>query len=381
MTKTDRIHSLDSLRAVMMILGIVLHSSETYNVGSDGVWTKDPTDTHLFFNYLSSMIHIFRMPIFFTIAGFFGALLYYEKGPISMMRNRLYRIVLPFIVFLLVLNPIVLLALDYTATAFGKTVTEISTTITWLPKITYHLWFLYYLILIALAVFVVAYFAKRTPSLTRRINSIFLWMMTHRSVAIPLFSILIFIMLVWMWDLWAPTPLSFAVDLKVFTFYLFFYLLGWLLFKSKHLLETFMKNDWLFAVIALVIYTSKFILRSYIDDVADGALNAIVIWFFFFGIIGLFMRYRNSHSRSWRYISDSSYWVYLVHLPLTVAIPGLIVDLSLPVAGKFLIVMLSTTIVCFATYHYLVRGTIIGQFLNGRRYTKEVARFDSNQAV
>ncbi len=372
MTKTERIHSLDALRAIMMILGIVLHSSETYNVGRSTIWPIDPEDTHFFFNYLSSIIHIFRMPIFFIIAGFFGSMLYYQRGPIRMIKNRVSRIVLPFVVFLLILNPIIILAVRYTTDSFGVSLSSLSTEFQLIPSITYHLWFLYYLILTTFIAFLLADLFKRLPALSLMISASFEWILKRRLLNSLLFCIFIFILLVWMWELWAPTPLDFVVDFKVLTFYLFFYLFGWLLFKSKELLNSFMKNDWLFTILGFLIYTGKFIARDYIDDVPYGAMNTIVAWFFVFGITGLFLRYASNHSERMRYISDSSYWVYLIHLPLTLFIPGIIAGWPIPVSLKFLIVMALTTVICFSTYHYMVRGTIIGKFLNGRKYPIKV---------
>ena len=107
--KTERIHSLDALRATMMMLGIVLHSTETYSVGYDGIWPHDPNSSHILMNFLNSFIHLFRMPSFFLIAGFFGALLFYERGVGSMLKNRFKRLVLPFLVFLVLLHPIIIL--------------------------------------------------------------------------------------------------------------------------------------------------------------------------------------------------------------------------------------------------------------------------------
>ena len=172
-----------------------------------------------------------------------------------------------------------------------------------------------------------------------------------------------------MWDTWVPTRVGFIPDIKVLLFYMIFYLLGWVLFKSRHLLDLMMKGDWFFLILGVSVFTLRFIFRSSIDDVIYGALNAIIIWFFIFGIMGLFIRYASGHSLRLRYISDSSYWVYLIHLPLTAFIPALIVDWPLPAFVKFIIVMAFTTFVCFLTYHYLVRATFIGKFLNGRKYT------------
>ena len=89
--KTERLHSLDALRAIMMMLGIVLHSTELYSVGDDAFFPKDPNTSHISLNYIFGIIHIFRMPIFFLIAGFFGALLFYERGAEAMIKNRFSR--------------------------------------------------------------------------------------------------------------------------------------------------------------------------------------------------------------------------------------------------------------------------------------------------
>ncbi|MCE7991926.1 MAG: acyltransferase family protein [Roseivirga sp.] len=366
--KTERIHSLDALRAVMMMLGIVLHATEPYSLGDDVFWPKDPNARGLSLNFIFGIIHIFRMPIFFLIAGFFGALLFYERGPGLMIKNRLSRIVMPFIVFLLLLHPLITTCFSYMSDVFKDSVSPAVTTLTTFPQITYHLWFLYYLIFITAFSFLLASLFRRVPAFTARITRSFEWFMWRRFLFIPLFSIIIFLMLVWMWDTWATTSVLFTPDVKVMLFYSIFYFLGWVLFKSKHLLTGMMRGDWLFLSAAVLIFTLRFFFRSYVDDVLYGALNAIIIWFFVFGITGLFVRYASGNSPRMRYISDASYWVYLIHLPLVAIFSALMVDWHLPAFVKFLLVSLFTTVACFTSYHYLVRGSFIGKFLNGRKY-------------
>ena len=366
--KTERIHSLDALRATLMILGIVLHSTETYSVGYDGIWPRDPNSSHLLMNLLNSFIHLFRMPAFFLIAGFFAALLFYERGAGKMLSNRVKRIVLPFLVFLVVLHPIIILTIRNTVAVFDTQVNEILTSLTLFPQITYHLWFLYYLIMITTICFLLALVLKGMPGITIRIKHIFEWLVNHRIIFFLVFSIITFAMLVWMWEYWASTPLRFIPDVKLILFYGMFYLQGWLLYKSKHLLTKFMEYDWLLVISGTVLYTLKFIYKDNLGDIAYGGLNAVLIWCFIFGLPGLFMRYFSNHSARGRYVSDASYWVYLVHLPLTVFIPGLIANWPIPALVKFLVVMTATTLLCFVSYHYLVRPTFIGAFLNGRKY-------------
>src|SRR5262245_53441853 len=84
-----RYHAFDSLRAVMMLLGLVIHSAMGYIVfPTDRVWPfKDPRPS-AFYDLLVMFIHSFRMPIFFVIAGFFAALLYTTRGARALFHNR-----------------------------------------------------------------------------------------------------------------------------------------------------------------------------------------------------------------------------------------------------------------------------------------------------
>ena len=95
-----RYHSLDALRAAMMLLGLVLHSAASYIQAPIGAaWPYHDAQRHPFFDLLIVVIHLFRMPVFFVMAGFFAALLYDRDGPSGFMRNRARRVLLPLVTF------------------------------------------------------------------------------------------------------------------------------------------------------------------------------------------------------------------------------------------------------------------------------------------
>ena len=69
-----RLHSLDALRAAMMLLGLVLHSVVSYiTIAIPEAWPYQDRQTSVAFDYLVFAIHLFRMPTFFVMAGFFAA--------------------------------------------------------------------------------------------------------------------------------------------------------------------------------------------------------------------------------------------------------------------------------------------------------------------
>lgn len=373
----ERIHALDSLRAIMMMLGLVLHSALTYGLKDlGGAWPiKDPIYTIGAMDWLGSFIHLFRMPVFFVVAGFFGALLFYKRGAKKMIKNRLARILYPFIVFLLLLAPLVNFSFAFTWTTFDSN-TGWETVNNMLPQFssyiansTFHLWFLYYLLMITLASFGVGLLLHKMPKARKNILNIFNPMVQYPFLKLLVFSSLTFIMLYLMKTNWVATSLSFIPDTKTFIFYSFFYVFGWILYKSKQPLEQLKQYDWLFAILGLGLFTIKFFISSSLSTEIITAFNAMIVWLLTFGIMGLFIRFGSNHSASMRYVSDASYWFYLIHLPLTAFLPGLIAAWAIPAIGKFLIVFTMTTTICWSTYHYLVRPTFIGQFLNGRRYS------------
>ena len=380
--KTERIHSLDSLRAILMLLGLVIHSAITYgNVDWGSTWSlKDPIATSSVNDYIVDIIHVFRMQIFFMVAGFFGAMLFYERKPLKMIKNRISRIVFPFIVFVILLWPTIVYAFVYTRSLFGGSSNPLSDALApfssieiLIPNSTFHLWFLYYLAIITFVSVGLGLLFKRIPKVSNYIANIFGKVIQKPILRVIIFASLTVIVYLIMGTSQVATSNSFIPDFNTFIYYFFFYLVGWVLFKSKHLLDTMMKLDWVCTILGITLFTVFFFMNESLGYEIIIILKSIIVWLFVFGITGLFIRYGSNHSAKMRYISDSSYWVYLLHLSLTAIIPSFIVDWPIHAILKFLFVLISTGIISFISYHYLVRGTFIGKFLNGRKYSRKLS--------
>jgi peptidoglycan/LPS O-acetylase OafA/YrhL len=80
----------------------------------------------------------------------------------------------------------------------------------------------------------------------------------------------------------------------------------------------------------------------------------------------------DSYNRYVRYFTDASYWIYLVHFPITIALSGFLTRFEAPAAVKFLNVQIVTTAAAILSYHYFVRTTFIGEMLNGKRYSRSL---------
>jgi fucose 4-O-acetylase-like acetyltransferase len=380
--KTERLHSLDSLRAIMMMLGLVLHSVITYDTVLHGAgWPmKDPNYTHESMTWLFWFIHIFRMPVFFIVSGFFGALLFYERSPKKMFINRAKRVLFPFIVFLFLLWPFVRFGFTYSSMVFGEVENPLnqalnifSQSATYLPPRTFHLWFLYYLLLFVIASFGLGIIMQSFQIVSSKINALFNQILKNHLLRVTVFSAMTFCILMFMNQTWVDTSTSLIPHFNTFIFYFLFYMFGWLLFKSKHLLDSFMNHDILTIILGTILMTITYFYKVDMNNEILMVSNAVTVWLFSFGTIGLFIRYGSQHSSKMRYISDASYWVYLLHLGFTAIFPGILADFNIPGPIKALIIFTVTTTICFVTYHFLVRATFIGKFLNGRKYTRKLS--------
>jgi len=123
---------------------------------------------------------------------------------------------------------------------------------------------------------------------------------------------------------------------------------------------------------ALDLESGTFGLVPKLEDESTNAivctfLQATFAWLMTFGSIGLARRLLSRENRVMRYISDSSYWLYLAHLPLVLFAQWLVKDLEFPAFLKFAGITIVTLAFLLLTYELGVRYTVIGRLLNGPR--------------
>lgn len=297
-----------------------------------------------------------------------------------MINNRFSRILYPFLAFMIILTPLVSFGFTYTGLtfsgsedAFSKAFSSLADPMTYIPLKTYHLWFLYYLLLVTLLSFGIGILLKKLPGISRKITGVFDPIIQYPFLKLIVFSSLTFVVLFLMDRTWVATNFSMIPNPKTLGFYSFFYLFGWILYKSKQPLGQLKQFDWLFTILGIILFSIKFNYSSSFGKEAAMAINALLVWLFTFGFTGLFIRYGSKHSALMRYVSDASYWFYLIHLPITLILPGLIMNWQLHAVFKFMIVLSFTLALCAVTYHYFVRSTFIGKFLNGRKYPRSIS--------
>jgi len=353
MDSDGRYHALDSMRASMMLLGIYLHVVVGYS--GDGHWPYIDAHPTAALNWTLGVIHAFRMPAFFAMAGFFGALLWTRRGPASFLANRARRIVLPFALFWTLLFPIIVAMVIVIQQGGGPR-----------PPLRLHplhLWFLEYLIFLYI---LGALGAWLLPGVHRA----FRWAL-QQPYAPAIFAAFSFLPLVLMHGT-LKDPDAFVPEWRILVAYIPPFTFGWLLYHSRDLLPRFEKHIWTYLVLQVPAFFLYGLTSPREHPYLKSAGNVLLCWFLIFAVLGLFLKYASRPSPRWRYMSDSSYWLYLMHMPVVVGLQVACRPIPLPAIAKIPLVLAVSVVILVITYDLFVRPTWIGALLNGRRYDRGI---------
>ena len=384
-----RYYGLDALRGTMMMLGIVLHAAMLY-IAEPPPHHPFPTDRNSSFAFdaILFFIHSFRMPTFFLLAGFFTALLVEKRGVAGTYGNRAKRILAPLAAGVVTILPLTaMFMVDYMLSIRFGTRALLPDAEAWkvlrgemvargigIDKPTFgHLWFLYFLcfyyLLIPLCGQLVRYSRRFEGGIGRWLTSPFLLLPLALYTATTLWPFRGALLLT---DYAAIKP-----HLPSLVYFATFFVLGYLVHYYLDFLPALARGVTFWALLALValplagLFTRLDIgARGTSTALHLGAVlsNALCTWALVFLFIGSALRFFDRASPWILYVSQSAYWVFLVHLPLVFLAGWLLLPFDLPAAFKFLLVCAFTSLIAFVTFHYWVQRTWISDFLHGRRF-------------
>jgi surface polysaccharide O-acyltransferase-like enzyme len=100
---------------------------------------------------------------------------------------------------------------------------------------------------------------------------------------------------------------------------------------------------------------------------ALAATGSLFTWLITFGFLGLALGTFHHPRPSLRYLADSSYWIYLCHLPIVGLVQVDLFPVQASAVVKFLVVLSITLGLGLASYQVFVRYTLLGVWLHGRR--------------
>ncbi|MEO1595537.1 MAG: acyltransferase family protein [Pseudomonadota bacterium] len=366
--------AIDSLRVAMMSVVMLGHPLLPYTTVPRRF--EDP-ETHAAVDVLAVFLYSFAMPAFFVTAGFAASALYNRRGSAVFWKNRGLRIAVPLVAGYLLLTPLTRAAYEFAQMAAQSgslaSAWQVVTEARWLRwgKV-YHLWFLASLILFSAGA-VAAQSLVNTRSDRAAAGAPRIKPMLFRAPGIVGLTLCVAAFM-------APSYVSGTgqgtdgwMQLAVFGFFL----LGWTLFHWRDLLPVLTARWWLGPAVALLVmpvcaWATR--ARLLADDVADlklgliaGGTNAVVAIAMTLGLLGIFQRFFATRGALGQYVSDASYWVYLIHFPAVIAAGGVMSVFDLPVVAKYLATIALSLPVILGSYEVLVRRSPLGRVLGAPR--------------
>lgn len=372
-----------------MSLGVVLHAAVAYMVVPiPGLaWPVHDHNNSRIIDWLFWWIHGFRIPLFFVVAGFFSVMLYNSRGGKKYIDHRTRRILYPLFIACAVILPAVFFVWSYgwidnghytwdqiKDRNFGSE--EAFDSITGLA----HLWFLQYLYIYCVAFWLWRIVMnrlnppwRRGERLDRIAQALFRNPLKPLIFAVSSFAVL-------------------AVDINIIThfrneyippvgelaYHFCFFVIGTWLYTMCRSLDDLKRFGAIY--LALSFITGAFMILRIETNLSIGAsdpnigsdlvlagLIAVFCWLSIFGWIGVALRWFDRPHPAVRWLSDSAYWVYLIHLPLVGLMHIWLAHTSMPALVKFAFTIAAAYSVCLITYQLLVRHSPVGVLLNGRR--------------
>ncbi len=369
----ERVHHMDNLRALAMLAGVVFHAALAYSPLMHPIWPLADAGRSIAVDAVAWFLHLFRMPLFFVVAGFFAALLVARRGMAGLFRNRAARVLLPLVLFL----PLVLVSMHWLTMQAIANAAHPSPALVWmrgwieqhgaLPSLPgwAHLWFLFYLLLFTVLTWVASSLGLR--SLGQRIAAL------PPLALILLFPIPLTLALAGTTAPW-PAPEFVLPSLWAMAFFGLYFALGYQLFQRHEILDRMRPWSMLLLVGAVLGYallfhsTDGFALTrpKTLQHAMHAALEAYAgLWMTLWCLLAG-KRWLDKRNATMRWLADASYWTYLVHLPLLFAIQYRLLDVQLHWMTKFAIALLATFALSFVSYRLVVRHTLMGRLLNGK---------------
>lgn len=383
----ERLHGLDALRGFALLAGVALHLTLSWLPGAQYWYIVSEADSSHVLSGFFYWVHQFRMLTFFVIAGFFGRMLLGRLGVQAFAMDRFKRIVVPLLsAWPMVFTGIILVVVWLALIKFGGTLPKESPPG---PKFTpddfplTHLWFLYVLTLCYSAMLVL----RAAIALVDRRDWIVLAadaamrVMARPGAVVVLAAPLAFALAsLAKWPMWfgIPTPdQSLYPNIAATTAFGSAFVFGWLLHRQRDLLDH-IAQVWPANLAIAITATTTCIAIVGINPMQESpsdswsigsyaACYALAGWSWTLALIGLGLRHLNGFSTTRRYIADASYWVYIVHLPIVMALQVACSLVNWAWWIEFPLALGIGMALMFGSYQLCVRHTFIGAMLNGKR--------------
>ena len=354
----ERKYYIDNLRWMASLLLFPFHAAQIWSGGEYGgfyIWSNTSTALYVF----SSAVYPWYMTFLFTIAGMSCKYSLRKRTSGQFVAERIKKLVIPFFFGLLALVPI----MTYTAEVFfyGYTGTYWQQYKLFFTKKTdltgyhggftpAHLWFLLYLFVISLTTLLIVRLQKKClPKF--RVGSLSYF-----------FIVLLFV------------PEWFCIYVlniggKSLGQFMILFLFGYYILSEESILQKLRQYQFVSLTICILsgsLYTYLYCFEN-IRNILMDELYIFYGWMAIMMLFGIGQSKMNFHNRVSIYLTQASFPIYILHMPILVVAGFFVLKLPVGVAGQFLLTVLISFIGTFFIYDIVKRMPVLRFFLGMKK--------------
>lgn len=380
--RKERLLYIDNIRWVMIILVVLMHLNVTYSNG--GLWYyTEPGNigilSGLLFGIYGSLNQAYMMGLLFLIAGYFVPGSFDKKGAGLFVKDRLIRLGIPTLAYMLLIHPVTMLITD----AFNNSIPQnlLSWYMNFLVSFSFlsasgPLWFAFALLIFTLIYTFIQkmFLSSKNEGVTTRFISITNGKVFALIGIITIFAFTTRIFIPAGMPLFNTLPGNF-MQLGYFPSYIVLFVVGIMAYRLNILSKLSYKFGKFWLKIALFLgfplWLVVMITGGIMGNIAllFGGLTwqaaAYSAWESFFcvgisiGLITIFREKFNTQGKLSSFISKNAFGVYVFHAPILVAITMALRGVEINPVVKMYMVALIVLPVCFVFVHLIRKLSVI----------------------
>lgn len=362
----ERQYDIDWLRILLILSVFLFHVGMVFNTWAWHV--KNDTQVEEL-RGLMTFLHYWRLPLLFLVSGVGTWLALGKRTSGQYLKERFRRLFIPFLAGIFILVPV---------QVYIEKASQFDSLLTFYPHMFegiypegnfswHHLWFILYLFVIAL---IISPFLKRMKSnrftqFRERCIVLMSGPMAMNLILIPLLMTQIILR-----PIFPDETHALFNDWAFFSLDLVFFLAGLILVSNTRLRDSIMKQRryYLMETILTTIFmfsTPHLFANQDVGETAWDIAALFVAWSCSMTAIGYTRRYLNRNSSFRKLANEAIYPFYLLHQPVIIVVGYYVVQWSVPVLMKALIITGLSLLLVVTVYWFIIRPVNVLRIIFG----------------
>ncbi|MDO5980996.1 acyltransferase family protein [Flavivirga spongiicola] len=354
----QRQYFIDWLRIGLIISVFFFHVGMIFRPEQ---WHVNSNESFEFLDPIMWWLHLWRMPLLFLVSGIGTFYAIGHRTSLQYVKERLRRLYIPFTFGFFTLVPLMVYVeridkyasfLDFIPHMFDGGAYPVGN-ISW-----HHLWFILYLLIISL---LIAPFLNYTKSAHYNMLRGKLIDITSKHMGLNKLLPVIIISQMILRQYFPKSTHALYNDWAYFTYYLLFFLSGFMLFTSHKVISRLSKDRRLYLYQTIIFTVLLFSLPSIfgkpsiVQDYSRGIIEMVISLSCGLAAIGYFKRYFNKEHKYRKVLNEAIYPFYLLHQPAFIFIGYFVLEWHISFGLQALLIILFSLISIIGTYWFLIK--------------------------